>query len=242
MRNVLILFRQLRFVDFIRIGFLEFIRKSLNLDISIAYGQNGEDRVILSILDTSKPGFYVDVGSNKPIHFSNTFALYCRGWVGITIDANDKLVAQHKIKRPNDIAICQAVSDEEMNADYVEYELDEMSTINPNRKVELDNMGLTPSITRNMLTATLDSILAKNMHKDTSIDLLSIDVEGHDYHVLLSINLTVTRPKLIVIEMHNFDFVNSHLNDIYCYMVSNKYRLVAFVKWNGYFKDYQKNG
>ncbi len=55
--------------------------------MSMSYGQEGEDIILLRLLDISKNGFYVDIGAHHPIRFSNTYALYKAGWCGLNVDA-----------------------------------------------------------------------------------------------------------------------------------------------------------
>ena len=46
----------------------------------ISFAQFGEDMRINKIFKNISNGNYVDLGSFHPIHFSNTFLLYLRGW------------------------------------------------------------------------------------------------------------------------------------------------------------------
>lgn len=85
-------------------------------------------------------------------------------------------------------------------------------------------------------TLTLNQIVEKN--KVSKIDLLCIDVEGHDFKVLKSLDLTKYRPKLIVVEMlDSFDFNNVTDSEIFNYLKMNKYKLVGYLIVNGYFVD-----
>lgn len=75
------------------------------------------------------------------------------------------------------------------------------------------------------------------MGGDKTIDLLSIDVEGHDFNVLKSINLRKYRPKLIIIEIHDFVLTKPDDNEVYNWMITNDYKLIGYAIWNGYFVD-----
>ena len=52
-----------------------------------SYSQEGEDRILARLFESSGQGFYVDVGAHHPMRFSNTFLFYRRGWRGVNIDA-----------------------------------------------------------------------------------------------------------------------------------------------------------
>ena len=234
MRTINLFFKQFSFKYALRFFVLSVIRKKLSPYSYLAYSQTGEDIIIQNILKTIRNGFYIEIGSNEPIQHSNTFGLYQQGWKGITVDANPIMVDMHKKIRPNDMALCAAVSDEEKEVTFYEFDMDEISTIDEEfYERHKDRQRVNRRIT--MMTRTLDSIIVEKMPASTSIDLLSIDVEGHDYHVLKSINLKEYRPKLIVIEMHNFEFSNPQKSDIYNLLVANNYSFVGYAVWNGYF-------
>ncbi|WP_170108794.1 FkbM family methyltransferase [Spirosoma oryzae] len=194
----------------------------------------GEDVLIQNVLKKVNNGFYVEIGSNEPIQHSNTFGYYLQGWRGITVDANPKMVELHKKIRPKDIAIWTAISDKEEEVVFYEFDMDEISTINENFYLkEKDKQKIVRQTT--IKTRTLDSILDEYLPKQTNIDLLSIDVEGHDFQVLQSINLDKYRPKLVVIEMHGFELSNPLNSKIYVWMIKKNYHLIGYAIWNGYF-------
>ena len=56
-----------------------------------SYSQFGEDALVNSLFRNKKYGIYVDVGAYHPILYSNTYALYRRGWRGFAIDPNPSL-------------------------------------------------------------------------------------------------------------------------------------------------------
>lgn len=88
--------------DALRFGALGLVKRILSNDAILTYSQTGEDRIVMDLLAGIRNGFYVEVGSNDPTHFSNTFALYCKGWRGITIDENTSLVEKHRRLRNDD--------------------------------------------------------------------------------------------------------------------------------------------
>jgi hypothetical protein len=74
-----------------------------------SYSQEGEDRVLSSLLfklhggKHINDGFYVDVGAHHPFLFSNTCLFYKQGWHGINIDAMPGSMAAFQKHRPRDI-------------------------------------------------------------------------------------------------------------------------------------------
>ena len=71
----------------------------------------------------------------------------------------------------------------------------------------------------------------------SEFDLLSIDVEGHDYEVLTSFNIDAFRPRIIVIEMHGFLPAAPATDRIYRYLEQNQYQLKSYCVMNGIFMD-----
>lgn len=236
MKTIKSLFKQLSFVDAIKIYLFEISRRLLNKHVHLSYSQIGEDIIIQNILQKVKKGFYVEIGSNEPVQHSNTFGLYMKGWHGITVDANNEMIKLHKEIRPKDTALCAAISNVEEEVTFYEFDMDEISTIS---KDFYDKNKDTQRIVKETIikTRTLDSVLDEYVGGDKTIDLLSIDVEGHDFNVLKSINLRKYRPKLIIIEIHDFVLTKPDDNEVYNWMITNDYKLIGYAIWNGYFVD-----
>jgi hypothetical protein len=47
------------------------------------YSQRGQDKMVLEILNFKKDGFYVDIGANDGITFSNTKVMEDYRWGGV---------------------------------------------------------------------------------------------------------------------------------------------------------------
>ena len=81
-----------------------FVRKGYR-----SFAQEGEDRVLFSLLfklhggKHIDNGFYVDVGAHHPYYLSNTYIFYRQGWRGLNIDAMPGSMALFEKNRPRDI-------------------------------------------------------------------------------------------------------------------------------------------
>jgi len=209
------------------------IRKILDPYNIRSYSQTGEDRIIDSILN--EIGFYVEVGCNHPESHSNTFTLYKKGWRGITIDANEELICKHKRLRKRDKSICAVISDTEQEVVFTDFEDSLVSSLNDEH---IDEYKKSRTIKNQRVVNTLPlSAVLENCNAPHNFELLSIDVEGHDFEVLSSLDLNIYRPKLIVIEMHKFDLLDPNSSRIYGYLKVNCYKMVGYVVMNGYFLD-----
>ncbi|MCA6078712.1 FkbM family methyltransferase [Fulvivirga sedimenti] len=212
------------------------LRLFLGRSVKYSFSHAGEDRIIEYTLNTniSYNGYYVDVGSNHPVFVSNTYLHYRKGWRGICIDANEKLIRKYKFYRPRDIAVCALVSDQDTTRDFYIIENDVLSTTEIENLAypKEHNLGIS---TIEFATSTLTSIL-KNNGVPGNFDLLSIDAEEHDFNVLMSLDFSLYTPKLIVLEDETFSLESSSENRIYRFLISKGYVLAGYISKNLYFK------
>jgi len=217
----------------------EGIRALLDPHGRSGYAQTGEDRIIAQYLDLSRPGFYVDIGCNHPFKGSNTLSLYSRGWRGIAVDGNPELVRLFKRFRPRDTAICAVVSDREGQMTFTISKTPELSTVSSD--FERERIGEAGVKERVEVTAMRLETIMRSGHVPPSFDLLSVDVEDHDYEVLTSFNIDEFRPRLVVIEMHGFQPGGGNVDRIYDYLQANGYCLRSYSVMNGIFIDVRPN-
>ncbi|HVW50277.1 MAG TPA: FkbM family methyltransferase [Trinickia sp.] len=208
--------------------FLWLVRKTWITRVArLYYSQFGEDAVLREIISPAcNKGIYVDVGAYHPIKFSNTYALHKRGWRGINIDMDPIKIEAFKLARASDVNICAAISSEKtvkQAYNFSKYGL--TSTLDPETAAA---EGQAPVSVRNVETTTLDDVLEHSRYSNQEIDLLSIDAEGHDYHVLRSINLERYKPKIIIVESVSFSIRDVMNSEIYQYLEKYGYRLISW--------------
>ena len=214
-----------------------FLRLISGRNIKLTYGFYGEDRILEGLL---KPrigykGFYVDVGSNHPKFLSNTFGLYRKGWRGICVDANEKLIKKHRRLRPRDCAIATLVSSNKSVRKFYSVENDVFSTTSTQNIAAIEAEGLAYTVEEKS-TETLTNILYA-CNAPSNFELLSVDAEEHDFEVLRGVDFEVFRPKLIVAEDETFRIEDPFQNNIYKLLVEQGYRLEGYVLKNLYFMD-----
>lgn len=161
-----------------------------------SYSQCGEDLFISNYFKKKiSKGIYLDIGSYNPIKYNNTYLLYKNGWKGTNIDLNQTSIDLFNIVRPGDKNICAAISNKiEKVMVYMENIFSPLNTISFIRSKELNQKN----IKRNSYLVKTKKI--NNIIKD-KFDFLNIDIEGMDFEVLKSINLTFYNPRLICIEI-----------------------------------------
>jgi hypothetical protein len=215
---------------------LPLLRLVQSRSVRISYGFTGEDRLIESLLKTqiTYNGFYVDVGCNHPVFLSNSFLFYRRGWRGICIDANARLIHQHKRIRPRDKAVCALVSDIPEVRTFYELTNNVLSTTETQFIEQYLAEGQQVMATRIMHPQSLTSIL-DTCQAPAHIDFLSIDAEEHDLHVLQSLDFSKYSPNLVIVEDETFDPANPSQNTIYKFLLERQYSLAGSILKNVYY-------
>lgn len=218
-------------------GALRFFRKGLvrltEIYLVPSFSQFGEDRLLSQFLGSVRGGLYVEVGCNDPVRLSNTWTLYERGWSGLVIDANPDCIRKFKRVRPRDIAICSVVSDSGHEVDF--YFCDEplISGIGAKTDGAWQRTNRNARIEKRSVVR-LDELIGEHL-EGQAIDLLCVDVEGHELQVLSSLDLAETSPTLILVEMHDFDLKRQKGSPVYRHLLQYGYDLKAFDGVNGYF-------
>ena len=194
-----------------------FLQQALNINRNLfmayghaSYSQCGQDiflsEVFVKTLIEHRPGFYVDVGACHPIHNSNTYYFYRRGWNGICIEPME-VGSLFRRRRPRDTFIQAGAS-----ADYGEMTLHHFSSPYYN---SFDEASITRAerdgvkfIRKNTVpTIPLADILAR-FRPEGDIDFMCIDVEGHELAVLRGNNWDKFRPSVICVEMVSTDMMS----------------------------------
>jgi FkbM family methyltransferase len=185
------------------------------------FSQFGEDCVLRSLFGNCADGFYVDVGAFHPVFFSNTHQLYNAGWRGINIEPNPGQFPFFEQSRPRDINLNLAVSSSPETVDFVcdgPY-----SGINDDHYIARPGSGTQPVVKVGALP--LSTILAEHLPVGCSVDLLSVDCEGHDLAVLQSNDWVACRPRVVMVEDHA-PTVRSEITD---FMGGENYRFYCRV-------------
>jgi FkbM family methyltransferase len=177
------------------------------------YGQNKEDEVIHQLI-TSKygnqfKGSFLDLGANDGITLSNSRFFIENGWNGILVEAG-KLPYQKLMTTilPNTIAINCAIGNQNGLLSFYE------ST----NLLNADDIGLVSSLVEDETQRwkkagvrfveykvecfTWDSFRDKFHLKSQNYDIISIDIEGMDYDVLIQMNLEELECKVLCIEFN----------------------------------------
>jgi len=155
------------------------------------------DRLMREFFAHTKAGFFVDVGAAHPHVNSQSWPFEQAGWSGVLVEPRPEFA--EALRRDRRAAVFEVACSSPGNA---------------GRTMPLNLAGGHSSLNRNLVIAalqaqgqvdvsirTLDDILAE-AQAPVPIDLVSIDVEGHEQDVLAGFDLDRWRPRLILIEDH----------------------------------------
>lgn len=195
----------------------------LGYGVHQSYSQFGED-IIVRPLCNGANGTYIDVGTYHPVLYSNTYALYKKGWSGLAIDPNPQLRSLYTLLRPRDTFISAGVG-LEGSGTYHMFSDGAYNTFNAESARTyraISRLRYIGNVERPIIP--LSKIVRDHHIKD--IGFLNIDVEGNDLQVLRSYDWSV-RPNVIAIESSDFNPDAPHESEMYELLRSKKYRLVG---------------
>ncbi len=188
-----------------------------------SYSQSGEDVIAWQYFKEKSHGYFIEVGANDPVLFSQTWFFEKRGWRGMLVEPLPQKAAILRSARPGSVVYgVAATSPGHPDELMLHIAPDDMFS-----SVEQNFSGNSSANTQSVPCATLDELLARE--GNPSIDYLSIDVEGYELAVLSGFSLERHRPALILLEDHM-----KHLR-LHRYMTGHGYRLVKRTGVNNWY-------
>jgi FkbM family methyltransferase len=161
-----------------------------------SYAQHGEDLLVERLL--GQVDSFIDIGANDGVLFSNTYKFAKMGARGLCFEPSDvtyrKLRLNH-LFHPKVKCFRQAVSDRSGRLPFVENGYESV----------LSHIGSCEngSITQTVQATTFSEILNRN-HRFRKMDLLSVDVEGHEQEVFASLGEAI-QARIIIVETDKSD-------------------------------------
>lgn len=192
-----------------------------------SYSQEGEDLILNRIFEKKPKGFFIDVGAHHPVRFSNTYLLYKRGWNGINLDAMPGSMRLFNKWRPRDISMEIAISDNDHVLTYYAFKEPAINGFSEELSKERIRCGDELLFTQEIKTKTLESVLDQFLPPGTQIDILSVDVEGHDLQVLRSNNWLKYQPSVVLVEMLGDTIEENIKSDVYDLLRQHGYALTS---------------
>jgi len=204
------------------------------------YSQYDQDKFADIYFKRKRNGFFLDIGANDGISFSNTFFFEKeRGWSGICIEPIPEVFNQlNNIRKSINYNVC--ISEEEgvvnfrrvhgvheMLSGILEFMTpDHIKRINE----ECDSTkGRFEDI--QLKSRNINSILES--HNISKIDFLSIDTEGAEFTIIKTINFD--KIQIIFLSVEN----NDSSEEIRKYLKSKGYKYIPFITDDFFIKDTQ---
>lgn len=199
------------------------------------YSQYGQDQKIDEILKQKENGIFIDIGAHNGIAFSNTYFLEKqRGWDGFCFEPHPR-VYNDLVKNRKCKCINKGVG---KNADNLEFweitgYAEMLSGFSPNYSMdhikrierEILNNGGSKDIKNIEIIGFMDFLLSESI---SHIDYLSMDIEGGEEEILMSIDFNKIEISVLSIEnnyndpkiinyMKNKGYIHEklHIDDIY---------------------------
>lgn len=163
------------------------------------YAQYGEDEILDKILG-KKSGVCVEVGGFDGVTGSNTYYFEKLGWRCLVVEPMPDFCRKIREVRSCEVAEI-AASDKAGEAEFiVAVGVETLSTMekddNHFARIRSSSQQEMRKIT--VKTARLDDILIE--HGITTIDFLTIDVEGHEMSVLAGMSFSAISPRIVILE------------------------------------------
>lgn len=169
-------------------------------------------------------GFFVEVGANDPKKDSQSFHLEEAGWRGILIEPVPELAAELRRVRRATVFEVACSSPDRAGTTMTLHVAGPFSSFDPHLAVT----GMRADRTVDVRVDTLDQVLAQGDVRPP-IDLMSVDVEGHELEVLSGFDFARWRPRLILLEDHVSNL------DKHRFMQRNGYALMRRTGLNGWY-------
>ena len=173
--------------------------------LAATYGPNKysfglEEWILRELLQDMRDGVFLDVGSADAREFNNTYYLESvLGWSGIAIDAQSDYAEGYARYRPRTRFRSVLVTD---RSDHVLpfYLTPQRATSSANVGWALGTAEEGKVRTINVPSITIDDLLARE--NVSRVDLMSMDIEGHEPQALAGFSIDRFRPRVVVIEAH----------------------------------------
>jgi FkbM family methyltransferase len=171
----------------------------------------------------------VDVGANDGFFSSNSYPFIRRGWRAVLIEPNPEACARamRLHRRNKKVSVLNlACGEQPGRLPLILFDADEggsQSTLSSAEPHPHADKRIQQTIMVEVVT--LENLLGRE-HVPPNFGLLTIDTEGHDYFVILGLNLAHFRPQVIITEN------GPHDEDKCAHLMAHGYKLHRRLDWD----------
>jgi FkbM family methyltransferase len=202
-----------------------------------SYSQEGEDIFLNKIFLNQKLGFYVDIGAHHPVHFSNTYLFYGRGWHGINVDPLPGTKRLFDRRRPRDTNLEVGISAVPGALPFYVFDNAVLSTFDAAERDVSLRRGYRIVRTLQISVDRLDAVLGQHLPAGGQIDFMSVDVEGHENDVVESNDWDRFRPKIVCLEILNASIVEVQSRELTRFLKTKGYVFFAKIDNTSFFRE-----
>jgi FkbM family methyltransferase len=164
----------------------------------LSYAQNMEDVLLARLFEGQDKGFYIDIGGGHAVADNVTFLSYLAGWRGIVVEPQEALARLYARVRPRDVVVSALAGRDEGELELFEADrFHGLSTASASHAAAAEAAGVAGRRVLKSVT-TLAALCAA--HAPAVIDVLKIDVEGHEADVIAGGDWTRNRPRVVLAE------------------------------------------
>jgi len=192
--------------------------------VAVLPSQQEEEQLVRDFFGGAAGGFFVEVGANHPTKASQSSHLEQAGWTGVLVEPQPDLAAFLVTERKAKVFAVACTSPDNAGRTLPLHVAGPLSSLDRDRMApgaKADYVIMVP-------TRTLDDIL-EEAHAPAPLDLLSVDVEGHEIEVLRGFDFAHWQPRLILLEDHVGD-LKKHK-----FLTQSGYRLIRRIGNNGWY-------
>lgn len=200
--------------------------------INKSYAQCGEDLVISFLAEKFRWSkfSYLDIGTNHPKKFNNTYLFYKRGCRGVCVEPDVELVKSIEMARRGDKVFNVGLSaGEESAADFYVMTVNTLNTFSKEDAEKLDREGIykIKKVVKVPLK-NINSIIEEGFGNKTP-NVISLDVEGWNEEIIRSLDFEKYKPEVLCVETVTFatDNTESKVDSIIDYVKSRGYFVYA---------------
>ena len=183
------------------------------------YGQGGDDAILMFLFAQLNIPIenvrYLEIGTNDPLHYNNTYNFYRAGARGIIVDPMPSSKYLSSLIRPEDKFMQVAVSGDKYD---------------PNRTITfyISSSSQGSSLDKSLIASVVEEIEVPLVDVNFLLsiqeaDLLVIDAEGQDEAILRSLNYDVYMPVVIEAEVNK----TQDENDLEQFIIDKGYYVYA---------------
>jgi FkbM family methyltransferase len=175
----------------------------LSAEGKVSHAQHGEDLVVRSLLTQKgiEAPTYLDIGAFDPIYCNNTYYFYRQGGRGVLVEPNPDMTTKLRRVRPKDTVLNIGIGlDADPAADFYVMADPQLHTFDKEQAERLQkDWGVAIKQVIKMPLVNINTVIAEHLGNKAP-DLLSIDVEGLEFPILKTLDLSKYRPKVICVD------------------------------------------